>query len=97
MEPYVDFIRFTLPKLTDDELLRMESDLMDKYELIKNTTNPDVPDLWARLKAIEDEMTIRDLGLSTVETDGLFGLRKKGVGLFILRAIDLELMRRGIV
>jgi hypothetical protein len=86
-----------LPKLTDNEVLQLESDLMDKYELIKNTANPDVPDVWARLKAIEDEMTIRDLGLSTVETDGLYRLQKKGVGLFILRAIDLELMRRAIV
>jgi hypothetical protein len=94
METYLDFIRFTLPKLTDNELEMLESELRKS---VKNTTSPDAPDIWVRLKAIADEKTIRDIGLNEIETDGLFRLQKRGVGLSVFNAIDIELMRRGII
>lgn len=45
-------------------------------------------------KEIRAEMTIRELSLNMCTTEALVALRKRGVGLSILEAIDFLLLRR---
>lgn len=102
--PYVDFARYSLPSCSDFTLVKLKDTLTKArnmlWELVEmgySSVEFELVEVSLRLQTVQSEGIIRDMKLSSMGIRELQRILQTVDSLDIRSAVELELMRRGIV